>query len=74
MPSTKALQKIATSLERTIDSIMAEDEFEGESDKEKDAAIQALVNKLKNIDKKAIINLNRFIDDLGISDKDDKEL
>jgi transcriptional regulator with XRE-family HTH domain len=74
IPSTKALQKIAVSLGLSIDTLVGNIVSENETDNEKAAALQSLVSNIKNrdMDKDAIIALNRFID-AGFYPKDEKK-
>lgn len=63
IPSSSALQKIAVGLGLSLDELLGSFE-EVPTDTQKDAAIQALVAKLKrkSVNTEAIIALNRFMD------------
>jgi transcriptional regulator with XRE-family HTH domain len=63
IPSSSALQKIASSLGLSLDELVGNSQ-EDVTDSEKDAAIQALISKLKrkSVNTEAIIALNRFMD------------
>ncbi|MBP0019402.1 MAG: helix-turn-helix transcriptional regulator [Cyanobacteria bacterium SBLK] len=74
VPSTQALQKIATAFNISMDNLMGR-EVSDEEDSSKDAAIQALVRMLKNpnVKKENILSLNRFVADIyDTNDEDDK--
>jgi transcriptional regulator with XRE-family HTH domain len=70
IPSSGALQKIAASLGLSLDELIG-NLGEDSTDLEKDAAIQALVAKLKrqSVSTNAIIALNRFMDAQSQDDK-----
>jgi transcriptional regulator with XRE-family HTH domain len=63
IPSSKALQKIASGLGISLDGLFENMVSDGE-DSKKNSAIQALVARLRNeeIDAEEIIALNRFFD------------
>lgn len=71
IPSSNALRKIASGLGLSLDELIGEVD-KGSADTEKDAAIQALVAKLKrkSINTEAIIALNRFMDAQSQDDDD----
>lgn len=65
IPSSGALQKIATGLGLSFDELIGSfEEASTDTDIEKDVAIQSLVSKLKrkSVNTEAIIALNRFMD------------
>jgi len=63
IPSSSALQKIATGLGLSLDELVGAS-TEDSTNSEKDAAIQSLVAKLKrkSVNTEAIVALNRFMD------------
>lgn len=70
VPSSNALQKIASGLGLSLDELVG-GVNKGSTDTEKDSAIQALVAKLKrkSVNTEAIIALNRFMDAQSQDDK-----
>jgi transcriptional regulator with XRE-family HTH domain len=75
IPSSKALQKIAVGLEMSVDALIG-NMVPGEENSDKNAAIQALMSRLRNesVNAEEIIALNRYYDArLGVSNSEEQK-